>query len=383
MKPGPIQAWANKQPSPNWKERESGKEISILSNALAFKMFAAVDKPGENVLISPISMMLTLAMMANGAGAETQKAICDAIGDEGGLKPLNEGMQNLMITIHQGNDCPITLSNSVWTMKDYPPTSTFVDAMQKNYDAKVSTSLSAEAINKWTAEATGELIDHVLDQIDPNTQHIVIANAAAFRARWQTEFDPSKTKDGTFHVTSSKGSDAHFMVQTEQDYASTHSNFAQWLLMPYKNPDFLMVMILPDRDSPEVYLSKQTWETWGNALGDMTTAKTPIQIPRMKIAAQYDMLNALPKLGLGELLHHADMSSLSSGLHDDFVNVAMQSTFIDVDEQGTKAAASTEMGTAGGTGGEGFIANRPFAFGIVYRPTSAILFLGVCNDPSE
>jgi serpin B len=386
LKPGPVQAWANKQPAQTSAQMHAGQDFALISNAVAFKLFAAVDKPGENVFISPLSVTMALSMLANGAHGHTQDVILNALSDKGGVVPMNDGAKNLMTVLHSGHDCPITLSNAVWTVGKNVPNPSFVSALSDNYAAKVGSGLptgpaGADVINKWTSDATSGLIDHVRDTVKGDA-HVILANAAVFAAPWQSQFDPKNTSKGVFKKSNGAQAQANYMTQDGGEFDFSEDDDATCVAMPYKASDFEMVMVLPAKTSPEEFLKKQTWETWSSLLGGLYKGNTSLKIPKMTYRAQYDLLPSMRALGLGELLDHADMSGISAQLSGEVVSEAFQDTFLQVEEQGTQAAATTELSTAGGAGG-GFSADRPFAFAIVHKPTGAILFLGVCNDPSQ
>jgi serine protease inhibitor len=386
IKPSPVQEWAQKQSRPQDSDTDAGQEVALLSNAFAFDLFRAVDNPGQNICTSPLGVMMTLSMVANGANGETQKLILNRLGDTGGVKPLNTGMRDLMIALHSGDDCPITLANSVWTTAGYPPSPFYVSTVDHVFGGNVNTNLrngnaGADAINDWTNEATGGLIDHAIDHVSPN-ENVVIENAAAFRSRWLSEFDPRTTRGDTFTLANKQTVQADFMNLDGKMFPFVEDAEVTCVMLPYKNEAFDMVLAQPTSGTADQFLAKQTWETWGALLGKLETSRVSLKIPRWKSRYQTDLLRVLPKLGLGSLLKSADLSGISPALKSGFVSQAVHGTYIEVDEQGTKSAANTDMSGAMG-GGSSFKGDHPFAYAIIHKPTGAILFLGVCNDPTK
>lgn len=387
MKPGPIQAWANRAPKQTASDDRAGKDYAKLSNDFAFKFFTAVDSPGKNAFVSPMSVTMALSMLANGARGRTQDLILKSLGETGGVKSLNAGARNMMVVLHSGKDCPVTFANAVWTMAGYPPEPTFVSAMGDNYAAQVQTNLpigqaGADQVNKWASDMTSGLVDHAIDPIDGQT-HSVLDNAAAFADNWASQFDPRKTKQGLFVKADGSETQVPLMSQEHLQCLYGEADKATCVELAYKSSDFAMVMVSPNHDStdtPEAFLAKQTAASWKSMLDDLNETPTTIELPRMTFREQMDLKKALPGLGLGDLLNRTDMSGISPKLEGDFLSKAVQNTFLQVDEHGTTAAANTQLDTAGG--GFEFAGTRPFAFAIIHKPTGAILFLGVCNDPS-
>lgn len=383
LKPGPVQEWARKQPDPTIAEGHAGEEIALLSNAFAFKLFAAVDKPGENICISPLGITMSLAMMANGANGSTQKLILDTLGDKGGLRPLNEGMRDLMVVLHSAPNGPITMSNSIWTAADAKPTSAFSNAMEKVYCATVTGGQrNADLLNKSVSNSTNGLIDHVIDSFPSNGAVVVSANV--FQSAWQAEFDPRETKPFDFYVAERQSVSTPFMHLDDHEFEYADDDKGEFVLLPYRNPDFAMMVILTPRSdslTPEQFLERQTWDSWGEMLGNLYKRHCEIRIPRWTTHSRIDLAASLPKLGLGDLLKKADLSNIDPSLTNVPVAASSQSTFLDVNEHGTRGASATVVSTD--TGGGRFLANRPFAYAIIHKPTGAILFLGVCNDPTK
>ena len=383
LKPGPVQEWARKQPSLTTAEEHDSEEFALLSNVLAFKLFAAADKPGENIMISPVSAAMTLAMLANGAKGETQTNILKALNDVGGLKPINNGAYAFMVRLESTANTPIALSNAAWMIGSNPPTPdrVFSSSLSKSFDAKVGNANSIDVINDWAKQTTDGMIDHVADT--NSTANVAIENCAAFKAAWLCEFDPKQTEHGDFNVTDRHRVQTQFMRLDHRKFPYYEGNGVEFMMLPYKDQDFAMVLINTEQSTPEEFLKKQTWESWGTLLGSTYSLpmECTVRIPRWTSRYRLDLLSLLPKLGMSQELSKADFSGIAPNLKGDAIAGAAQSTFIDVNEHGTDSSAATYV--SGDTGGGFFNGDHPFAYAVIHKPTGAILFLGVLNDPRK
>jgi len=382
LSPGPVQEWAAKQPKPTEGDDLAGKEIALLSNALAFRFFKAVDTPGQNIVISPLSMTFGLAMLADGAKSKTQKQILDALGDKGGLDVLNQGVRDLMIRLHSGKDCPVSIANGVWTFQGLPFDPKFQKTLQSTFDASVGSG-NADTANKWISDATRGMITNCVDPLG-GEEKFAMANTAAFAGAWKVQFDPKKTRTAPFALPNMTQVAVPMMRLEKQEFYFSYDEKLTVAMLPYRDEDFAIVLLQPEHGtnkSPEDLLAAQTWESWGTLLGGLYKSEIDVELPKWSFATKLDTKNALSKLGLSQLMLDGDFSAIGPKVGGAFLSQAKHAATIQVDEQGTQAAAvSVNIGAAGG---EGFSGIRPFAFAIIHRPTGAILFLGVVNDPTK
>jgi serine protease inhibitor len=383
IKPGPVHEWARKEPEQSTEYKHSGEEFGLLSTALAFKLFSAVAQPGENQMVSPISITMVLGMIANGAKGNTQTEILKALHVNGGVDSVNSAAYTAMLGLHEGSESPVSISNGVW-MVSIMPEPVFVSKIENKFGGRVSDVAigkeGATEINNWTKEATCGMIDHVLDEVSPQDV-VVLVNATAFAGSWAHQFDPAETEIGKFSVTKETTVDAKFMKMRKATFPHALTKDAECLSMRYIISDYSMVFMLPRSGSPTDFLAKQTWESWGELLGSLKEREIDVEIPKMKFRNHIDLIPALKKTGFGAMFRGADFSGFSSGAAGSPLSKVLHDTYLEVDEKGTSAVATTAVFKKALA--PSFEADRPFAFAIVHRPTGGILFLGVCNDPTQ
>jgi len=385
MKLGPLHDWAAKQPQLVTADKESERDFALSSNAIAFKFFAAVDQPGKNVLISPISLTFNLAMLGNGASGKSKDAIYNVLHSPGGQTPVNQNANYLLRDMMGAKDSPIVIANSLWlTSEAGAVDSNFQKVLSDSYGAKmatVSTSGSAGAgeINAWNSQMTNGLVDKAVDDVPPGRVAFLV-NAIAFASHWKDEFDPKMTSNQPFNLSNRTTVDVPFLRNFELRADGYDGEEYRALRLPYKSVGYSLVLLLPNKESPETLLQKLTWESWGSLLGSMTAGNFAVQLPKLTFHDKYNLMPAFKKLGLGEVM--ASSADMNFGMKGVALADAHQSTFIEISEQGTRAAAST-ADSGEGAAGMPFYCDKPFAFAIVHDPTNAILLLGVVNDPSQ
>ncbi len=388
LAPNPVHEWAVRQPRITEDEELSGKDLAIISNALAFKYFKAVDVQGQNIVISPLGMTVSLVMLSNGARGQTEKQLMDLMYCKGGIRPLNQGVRYFMLAMHKDRDSPISLANGAWGISGFPLDQKFIAEMRNDFGGSASNDLPAgqagvDVINNWISQATNGVIGKCVDPFS-GEERFVIANAAAFNGAWKIPFDPKRTRNRAFRLTDGSTTDVPTMKLEMQSFRYLDNDRVTAAMLPYHNEDYAMVLVQPahGKGSPDQFLRKQTWESWGAMLGDMYDSDIDVELPKWSFTSRIDMHDALAKLGLSKVVADGDFSGFTpAAAKGAFLSQSKHAASISVDENGTQAAAASVNVGAGG--GPGFHGDSPFAFAIIHRPTAAILFLGVVNDPSK
>ena len=385
------------QPDPNTEIpqiilREKSAQIIEADQAFAFELFREIIAASEedNIMISPLSVSYALGMTYNGAAGTTLDAFNNVL-HFGDLtkQEVNESYKDLMEQlIHLDDQVEFSIANSIWYRLGYNVLADFISTNKTYFDAMVSEldfsdPQAVEIINNWIEEKTNDKIQDMLDYI-PGDAVMYLINAIYFNATWKYQFDSDETQTGIFHLEEGNDHEADFMkVNGTFMYTSTEDFKA--VELPYGDSTFSMVVILPDQDKEIDQLVDRmdlpTWNEWFNH-SEMTDVQ--IELPKFKYGWK-DLLNdPLINLGLGVAFSGgADFSLITPG-GGIFISRVIHQTFIDVQEEGTEAAAATIVElreTAGPPQPLVFRAEKPFLYLIKENSTGAIMFMGKVGRP--
>lgn len=363
------------------------EEMIAGSNAFAFgltRRVAAAAGPRENVFISPLSVSMALGMTMNGAAGETERQLRETLGF-GGVTTAEangayRGLIDLLRSVDPGVD--FRIANSTWTNAGFPVRPEFSRAVHESFDAEAraldfGNAATPGVINAWVNTATNGKIPTIVDQIDPATVMFLI-NAIYFKGSWRDKFDVAQTTPMPF--TSAGGSTTRPPTMRQQGtFGWLRRNGFQVLDLPYSRGAFSMTVILPDSavttDSVLAALTPAQWEVVSQSLAGVDAT---VALPKLRLEREYALNGALQELGIrNAFTDAADFSRLSpvGGLA---VSEVRHKTFVDVNEDGTEAAAVTSVGvtTTSMPQHVDFIVDRPFVFVIRERFSGAILFVG-------
>ncbi len=370
------------------------KSLSLVkaNNAFAFNLFPKIPvSQGQNVMVSPLSISLALSMALNGAGGETKDQIVKTLGFSGlSVDEINQIYLDLIAALEKADSKVVMeIANSIWIKKSYPVLDSFIAINQQYYDARVEKidfdQAALLAINNWVNGKTNGKIPKILDQISAD-EIMFLINAIYFNGKWQVQFDKSNTEQGPFALTSGSPVTVPFMMIREQ-YGYSQQTGYKALKMPYGRGKFSMVLLLPDigisADQLMGQMNPGVWSKLESALAD--TQKVDVWLPRFKFSWERDLNDILSSLGMAVAFSktEADFSKINPS-DQLFITKVKHKTFIEVNEEGTEAAAATSVGigvTSVGPGGPQFHATRPFLFLITEEDTGAILFTGKVENP--
>jgi serpin B len=366
------------------------KSLVLSNNTFGFDIFRQVnlkESAEKNIFISPLSISLALAMTYNGADGDTKTEMQntlrfpDLTADEINLyfQTLSNSLLNLDPTVKLG------IANSIWYKKDFTVLKEFVTVNQTYYNAEVqaldfSSAAAVDKINNWVAEKTNDKITHVIDGISDGLVMFLI-NAIYFKGQWTYEFKKEATEEGPFHATAGTQPNVPFMKQ--EGTFNYHSNDSlQMVEMPYGQGNFSMIVLLPkDGYSVSGLAGGLTSESWGDLTADMQKTNVAISMPRFKFNYNRTLNEDLATLGMGRAFSDfADFSKIN-GVGGLCIGFVKHISFVEVNEEGTEAAAVTVVGMVTTSVGEGpsfvpFVADHPFVFAIRETTTNTILFMG-------
>jgi serine protease inhibitor len=365
------------------------------SNKFGFKLFSEVlkDNKGENnIFISPSSVAIALAMTYNGASGSTQQAMAKTLELQGmNLPEINSSYAAALKQLLENQDAKVQLSiaNSLWANQDVSFAPDFLKRTQDFYQAKVSNlnfkdAAASNIINNWVKENTKGKITKIVESIEPY-QVLFLINAIYFKGNWSNEFDKSQTAQYPFYVTSSRRKQ-HPMMSQEGDYRYYESKEFQAVSLPYgKDGKISFYIFLPKQSSnlKAFYqnLNVENWEKW---MTQFNKQKGFIRLPRFKTDYEVTLNDALKNLGMEEAFSN---KANFSGMGKNFaISQVKHKTFLEVNEEGTEAAAATSVGivaTSLRDEPEPFrmIVDRPFFCAIRDNQTGNVLFMGSIIDP--
>jgi serine protease inhibitor len=372
----------------------SPSEVRIVegANAFAFDLLREATKalpPDSNAFLSPLSASMALGMTLNGANGETYDAMRTALRLDGMAEAeINQGYRDLM-TLLGGLDSvtEMRIANSVWGHATLSIEPAFIDRSRDFFDAEVRTldfgsPEALAAINDWVNGKTNGKIPKLLDDLSPDEVMFLI-NAIYFKGKWRSAFDAKDTRDGPFHGADGRDRAARLMWQKEDlRYQETEDYQAVDLL--YGNGAFAMTVLLPKAGrTPAGVLAGLDPESWNALAGRFTETEVTLTFPRFRLEYSRRLNDDLEALGMGIAFGgNADLYRIANVWPDRlYITRVDQKTFVEVNEEGTEAAAATAVGI-GITSAPEMVemkVDRPFVFAIRERLSGAVVFLGVMN----
>jgi len=367
-------------------------EILQADRQFAFELFKEVHSLSEadNLMISPLSTSYALGMTLNGANGTTRDAFRDVL-HFGELtdQEVNESYFDLMGQLVTLDDkVQFSIANSIWYRLGYEVLEAFISTNQDYFDAAVeeldfSDPGAKDIINGWIEEKTNDKIKDMLDYI-PSDAVMYLVNAIYFNATWKYRFDPEETFEDDFTLEGGGTHRCDFMqVEGSFNYSSQEAFTA--VELPYGDSAFSMVVLLPKSGVTIAALVEaldaESWDSWFNA---SYPANVLVQLPKFKYDFKSLLNDPLTNLGLGiAFTDGADFSNITPG-GGIFISRVIHQTFIDVNEEGTEAAAATivEMiESSNPSGPTAFRADKPFLYVIRENSTGALLFMGKVGKP--
>ena len=366
---------------------EAALKASNSVNRFGFRMLSQLaTQSGRNVFISPLSISSALTMTWNGAGGETAAEMAKALELSGiDQEPANRGFQALMEGLKQKNPkAQVDIANALWLGRQ--PNPKFLQTVQSFFAAEASQVNFANAeeaagrINSWVKEKTREKIDRILSAQDlgANTD-IVLTNAIYFKGVWTTQFDPKRTAEGEFVLADGSRKKLPMMAGEKIPLKSLSEKAFQAVSLPYGDGRYRMYLFVPSRETAlGGFLASLTADKWQEWMGRFRDDRKTIVIPRFKVETEQSLVEPLKALGMKLAFGGGDFGPM--GFPGSFISEVKHKALMEVNEEGTVAAAATAVVVT--RGGEiPFIVNRPFLAAIRDERTGALLFIGAIHDP--
>ncbi|CAL1592632.1 unnamed protein product [Knipowitschia caucasica] len=383
------------------KVNHTSAMASTSNTAFALELLRTLsqDKPTGNVFVSPLSISSALAMVYLGAKGTTATQMAQALSFRQG-----EGVHADFQTLNSQINGPATsyilkLANRLYGENTYNFLSEFLESTQKFYQADLKSvdfmgapEESRAEINSWVEEQTENKIKDLLKSGTVSTMtRLALVNAIYFKGNWMNKFDATNTKEMPFHVDGSEKKTVQMMYQMKKlpfNYIPEHG--LQILGLPYVDEDLSMYILLPEDTAAgtqgvrkiESILTQANLDEWTDP-AMMESVDVHVHLPKFKLEEDYELNEPLAKMGMVDVFcsAKADLSGMNGegGL---FLSTVAHKAFVEVNEEGTEAAAATAgMVAFCMFREEHFTADHPFLFLIRHKATNSVLFLGRFMTP--
>ncbi|MCR3922489.1 MAG: serpin family protein [Firmicutes bacterium] len=369
--------------------KEVDARLVEANTGFAFRLFNELLKGDEeNVFYSPASVALALSMTYNGAAGDTEKEMAHTMGIENlTLDELNAANKDLL-TILQNPDQNVetSIANSLWPAEGAPLVEEFTKRNEEFYNADVTrvdfTSHDAvDIVNGWVADNTNNRIEKLFDELKPTTR-LVLVNAIFFKGGWTHTFDKEATADADFHLPVGRRKTVPMMYQQNTLSCLEGDNFKA-VRLPYGQERVSMYVFVPETELSTFtdQLTSSQWEEWLNSFSEKEDAT--VFLPRFSAEYKTELINPLMQLGMVAAFGGgADFSGITPG-GGWFISQIVHQANLDVNEEGTEAAAATGVAMDESAPLDPFTlrADRPFFFAICDDLTGTILFMGTITNP--
>ncbi len=378
--------------APKAKAEAAVHPVISASNAFAFKLYGQFSKEEGNIFFSPYSITVALAMTLEGARGGTAAEMEKVLGLPGDAAMRRKFFA--LDTDRLGSLLGVEMANAFWSQKDHKFLPRYTGVLKKYYHAGAFTADFATApdkarlkINSWTADRThGKVPDLFPENSLDTLTRLVLVDAVYFKGEWKTAFKKDLTTETDFFTAPERVVKVSMMALSGDNARFNYSEppGLQMLELPYKNDRLSMLLLLPAQGGLkelERTISPEQLSAWKQGL---YKERVDVYLPRFVLNARYSLPDTLSEIGMPSAFTlQADFSGMD-GKKDLYIRQAVHQGFVEVNEEGTEAAAATgvsmdlksmPMPVAQ------FRADRPFLFLIQERETGRIVFMGRVQKP--
>ncbi len=369
------------------------KSLVESDNKFGLKLFREIcaEEKESNVFISPLSVSMALGMTYNGANGETQEAMQNALELSGlSLEEVNQSYKSL-IELLTGLDPKVRfdIANSIWYRQGWNFEQDFLNLCKEYFDALVTgldfgSSDAAKTINAWVDQSTNGKINKIVDDSIGDAFVMFLINAIYFNGTWTYQFDPDLTKDDKFILPDGTKKPCKMMSQ-QGDYRYLFNSVFQAVDLPYGDGEFSMTVFLPcpeaDINSLIAEFTQENWDEWVSSFSEQSLQ---LFLPRFKLECEFGLNQVLKSMGMDIAFdpNRADFTRMfkPGGI---WIDAVKHKTFVEVNEEGTEAAAVTSVGIVDVSLPPTVRVDRPFVFALRENHSQTILFIGKVVNPSS
>ena len=383
----PVTEPASRPEAKSVEPRPIPAEVASANNAFAFDFYRQIADGEGNHFFSPASMHAAFSVLYEGAQGETAEQLRGVFGMAEDDDARHRAVSDTMSSLNRDDPhATLEMANSLWLAEGLVPHARYVEIVRGTYTADIETVdftdniVTTDRINGWAAEKTRDKIPKVLkpENVDGSTLAVIL-NAIYFKGTWAVQFDPEDTQPRDFDT--GNGTVRAEMMHVDATFGYAKYDGAQILRMPYVGDRLSMLVALPPgRDGMaalEESLTAEMLEGWQQSIYDTYIT---VSIPKFETKTHYDLIPGLKDLGITLIFGGGDLGGISDTYM--FVEKATQDAYVNVNEEGTEAAAVTAL-VLTETVSPTFIADRPFLFFIQDDESGTILFMGKIVDPTK
>lgn len=370
-------------------------------NAFATDLYAQFASADGNLFFSPVSIQTAIAMTWAGANGRTADEIAKALH----FDPHGDTHKRLGAFLDELNSggkaggYDLNTANALWLHNGFPFTRDYITFIKETYQARLTpldfvanADGSRKTINDWVASQTHDRIKELMPSGSINSlTRIVLTNTIYFNGKWTQSFDKNLTQEQDFQTASGKKVKAALMFQ-EDTFRYGEDDAVQVIELPYGNDQLCMRIFLPRRANGLAALERRFTAPRLAVLADrLKPQKVQVWLPRFTIQSQPPLIDALKAMGMVQAFdpNKANFTAMTPN-GNIYLSAVVHNAFIQVNEQGTEAAAATGVvGGLFGIGGQArpdpivFKADHPFVFAIIHRRTDTMLFIGRLSIPEK
>ena len=396
--------------NPMAKENMNKKIIVDGNNKFALELFAKLQSTKGNLFFSPYSISTALAMAHAGACNETESQMAGVLHFPVSVNRRTESSSQSSLDRQQfassfGNiikdlnnrgrkgGYTLTVANALWGQKDYGFLQKFLELIKTSYDGRLNevdfitaAETARKTINAWVEKKTNDKIKNLIGEgvLDSMTR-LVLTNAIYFKGNWARQFKDNRTKDSPFTLADGQKIDVAMMNQ-KAEFGYKETDTFQVIELPYVDDELSMVILLPKKfDALDEFEKTLTPEILTQWLAKIHKREVVVFVPKFKMTSQFGLASVLKSMGMKDAFSsNADFSGMN-GKRDLFISAVIHKAYIEVNEEGTEAAAATgvvmKLTSVGPTPIPVFRADHPFLFLIRDNLTGSILFIGRVANP--
>jgi len=375
------------------------------NNMFALELYAKLRSQGGNLFVSPYSISTALAMTRAGARGRTasqmaqvlhfpaiaesappgpdQRQFASAYGQI--IKDLNKRGEKGAYTLN--------VANALWGQKGFGFLKEFLELVRTNYGGQLNevdfigaTEAARKTINAWVEKQTkGKIKDLLPAGVLDSMTRLVLTNAIYFKGNWARQFKKDRTQDAPFVLADGRKIEVPMMNQTAQ-FGYTETETLQGLELPYVDKELSMIILLPKEPDGlsklEEVLTAENLSQW---LARLYSREVVVSVPKFKVTTQFSLASVLQSMGMTDAFSSSADFSGMDGKKDLFISAVIHKAYVDVNEEGTEAAAATgvtmKLTSLGPSETPVFRADHPFLFLIRDNKSGGILFIGRVMNP--
>ncbi len=365
--------------------------VSSANNKFAMDFYKTLDK-GENIFYSPYSISTAVAMTYEGANGNTKKEMKDVFYFPGDSVLRNGNAAVYNIINKKEKNYSLSTANALWAEKTYSFLPNYFSTIERYYGGRVinrdfinDAENSRQTINTWVEDQTNKRIKDLIPPgaISPMTR-LVLTNAIYFKGKWENEFNETNTEKMDFSAKTGKVK-AHMMYQNGE-FNYFENGKLQMLEMDYAGKELSMLVLLPKDNIDNIGLTTENLDYWK---AQMSYKETNVYFPKFKVETKYELNENLEEMGMKDAFDSGKADfSVMDGTKNLFISKVIHKAFVEVNEEGTEAAAATAIimqatSMPDPSQIKEFKADKPFIFIIQEKSTGNILFMGTLENPNS